>query len=293
MTAVERALTFASAKGHRDENFPVASFLIRPCHRAVILAFYDFARAADDIADHPSATPQQKFAALAHMQATLLGEDDVEPTARRLRSALQARGLESRHAVDLLEAFTRDVTKRRYRDWADLMDYCSYSAAPVGRFVLDVHGESRATWPVSDALCAALQVINHLQDCGVDFRRLDRVYIPLEEFAAAHLEPSVLAEEHACPELRSAIERLAVRCAGLLQDARSLPALVRDRRLALEIAVIQKLAENLARRLMRRDPLSERVHHRSLEAVGLGLLAVFGVGTSRISARLRHRRREE
>src|SRR5690242_8306830 len=131
------------------------------------------------------------------------------------------------------------------------MDYCAYSAAPVGRFVLDVPGESPTTWPASDALCAALQVINHLQDCGKDFRRLDRVYIPLEEFAAVGLEPAVLADARARPELRAVIERLATRCADLLRDARPLAAQVRDRRLALEIAVIQELAESLTRRLMR------------------------------------------
>jgi squalene synthase HpnC len=285
MTSVARAASFGSGKGHHDENFPVASLLIRPRHRALILAFYDFARAADDIADHPTATAAQKFAALAHMRATLLGEEDVEPTALRLRSASAERGLKSRHALDLLEAFTRDVTKRRYRDWADLMDYCAYSAAPVGRFVLDVHGESRATWPASDALCAALQVINHLQDCGKDFRRLDRVYIPLEEFAAVGLEPAVLAEARARPELRTVLARLATRCAELLREARPLAAHVRDRRLALEIAVIQGLAESLTRRLMRRDPLSERVHHRPLEAAGLGLLAALSLGTSRLRGR--------
>ena len=59
---------------------------------------------------------------------------------------------------------------------------------PVGRFVLDVHGESRATWPANDALCAALQIINHLQDCGKDYRNLNRVYIPLDAFAAAGAE---------------------------------------------------------------------------------------------------------
>src|SRR5919107_1411517 len=94
-----------------------------------------------------------------------------------LRTTLRERALSPGHARDLLKAFRLDATKRRYRDWDDLMHYCAYSAMPVGRYVLDVHGESRATWPASDALCAALQVINHVQDCGADYRALDRVYI--------------------------------------------------------------------------------------------------------------------
>ena len=102
------------------------------------------------------------------------------PRPKRWRCArvLLERGFSDQHALDLLEAFRRDVTKLRYRDWDDLMDYCRYSAMPVGRFVLDVHGESPDTWPANDALCAALQIINHLQDCAKDYRDLDRVYIP-------------------------------------------------------------------------------------------------------------------
>jgi len=100
-----------------------------------------------------------------------------------LRSALAERGLPPRHARDLLTAFRMDVTKLRYEDWDDLIHYCSYSAMPVGRFVLDVHGESTATWPASDAVCAALQINNHLQDCGKDFRELNRVYIPRDALA--------------------------------------------------------------------------------------------------------------
>jgi phytoene/squalene synthetase len=162
------------------------------------------------------------------------------------------------------------------------MDYCSYSAAPVGRFVLDVHGEAKTTWPASDALCSALQVINHLQDCAKDFRQIDRVYIPLDEFAAASFEPDALAQPRASTALLAVIARLAARTAGLLEDSKPLAIQVHDRRLAMEIAVIQRLAESLVKKLMRRDPLSERVHHRPVEALGVGLLAIFGFGARRI-----------
>ncbi len=72
----------------------------------------------------------------------------------------------SRHSLDLLIAFRRDATKLRYADWDELYDYCRYSAMPVGRHVLDLHGEDRATYVPSDALCTSLQVLNHLQDCA-------------------------------------------------------------------------------------------------------------------------------
>src|SRR5262245_39769713 len=136
-------------KTHRGENFPVASWLIGREHRPTILRFYRFARAADDVADHPTLPEQEKLKLLDQLEATLLGKNDVAADAIPLRGALAERKLTPQHAQDLLTAFRMDVTKRRYRDWDDLMHYCRYSAMPVGRFVLDVHGESRSTWPAN------------------------------------------------------------------------------------------------------------------------------------------------
>jgi squalene synthase HpnC len=262
-----------SGKGHRDENFPVASRLIHPRHRDVILAFYRFARTADDIADHATAKPDEKLRLLEEMRRTVLGETDAEPTAVALRTIMASRNLSPLHAVDLLVAFSRDVTKLRYGDWDELMDYCRYSAMPVGRFVLDVHGEGRSAWPASDALCSALQVVNHLQDCGKDYRDLDRVYIPLDIFAASGIGPEALGEARASPALLRAIAAIAKRNAILLTRAKPFTGQIRDFRLALEVGVIQRLAEDLNRRLLNRDPLSERVHHRKSEVVGLALSA--------------------
>ena len=176
----ETAAALASGKGSSDENFPVASALIAPRHRPVVMAFYRFVRAADDVADSATAEPAVKLALLEDLRAGLTGESDKSAEGLALRRALAEHALSDQHALDLLEAFRRDVTKLRYADWDDLMDYCRYSASPVGRFVLDVHGEDPALWPMNDALCNALQVINHLQDCGKDRREIDRVYIPLD-----------------------------------------------------------------------------------------------------------------
>jgi squalene synthase HpnC len=263
----------ASGKGHRDENFPVASFIIKPRHRSAVMAFYRFARKADDIADHESETPARKLTLLEAMRATLAGESDADAEALALRYAQDARGLSSEHGLDLLEAFRRDVTKTRYADWPELLDYCRYSAMPVGRFVLDVHGEDHALWPANDALCAALQIINHLQDCAKDYAALDRVYIPKDALAAAGLDVSVLAEPKAPPALRALIAELAGRTWALLDRSRPFAAGVKDARLAYEVAAIQRLAEDLTRKLMRRDPLSERVHHTKPEMLGLLALA--------------------
>jgi squalene synthase HpnC len=262
----------SSGKGHRDENFPVASFVLRREHRAPIMTFYRFARAADDIADHAEAGEDVKLRLLGQMRAGLEGQG--APEAMALAEAARMRGLGLVHAHELLDAFTRDVTMRRYPTWDALMGYCRLSAMPVGRFVLDVHGEDRAIWPLSDALCAALQVINHLQDCGKDYQALDRVYVPLDALGAEGLRIDALGKPQASPALLRVISGLAERTQALLADSAPFAGAIRDRRLAAEVAVIQKLAENLCDVLTRRDPLSERVHHSKLRAGGTAMKAL-------------------
>jgi hydroxysqualene synthase len=271
-----------SGKGHRDENFPVASRLIHPRHRAPILAFYEFVRTADDIADHATLTPPEKLALMDRLEATLLGRNDDDPVAVALRSQLAARQLTPRHAQDLLTAFRMDVTKLRYRDWDDLIGYCTYSAMPVGRFVLDVHGESRALWPANDALCAALQIINHLQDCGKDYRNLDRVYIPLDVLATTGARVEELDAGSASAPLLDSVHRLARRTGDLLRESRPFSAGIEDARLALEVAVIQTFAERLAAVLTRRDPLSQRVHLGKAGVAGFGLVGLIWGATRRV-----------
>ena len=257
-----------SGKSHRGENFPVASWLIHPRHRAPILAFYQFVRTADDIADHASLKPDEKLALLDQLDADLDGAGDRNPEAVALRNQLAKRGLSPRHAKDLLTAFRLDVTKLRYRDWDDLIGYCAYSAMPVGRFVCDVHGESQAVWPANDALCAALQIINHLQDCQADYRNLNRVYVPLDALAAAGVDVEALGEPRASPALLGCLHKLADKTELLLRQADGFPSLVQDRRLGLEIAVIVRLAHHLTGLLMLRDPLIDRVHLSKFGALG-------------------------
>jgi len=272
----------ASGKGSTDENFPVASHLIAPRHRPVVLAFYRFARAADDVADNALAEPQTKLDLLEALRASLVGESDEAPEGRDLRPILIARGLTDQHALDLLEAFRRDVTKLRYGSWDDLMDYCRYSASPVGRFVLDVHGESRDLWPMNDALCNALQVINHLQDCGKDRREIDRIYVPLDRLAAAGIGVEALDEPVASPALRGVIKALAEDTMRLLDVSRPFARKIRDSRLALEVGVIQALAEDLCRGLMIRDPLSQTVHHDKAKMGAIALGAMFKTSFARL-----------
>ncbi|MGD1037374.1 MAG: squalene synthase HpnC [Roseiarcus sp.] len=263
-----------SGKTHRDENFPVASWLVSDRHRGAILAFYRFVRAADDVADHPTLSPDRKLAMLDDLGDALCGGGPRDPEAEPLRLALRERGLGPRHALDLLDAFRLDVRKSRYADWAELMDYCRLSAAPVGRFVLDVHDEDEAIWPASDALCAALQVINHLQDCAEDYRRLDRVYLPQDVLAAHGASIEMLGAAHASPALLGALAELARRALELTERGATLILQIASLRLALEVAAIQSLARRLAHALESRDPLSQGVH---LGKGGFALVGGLGV----------------
>jgi len=274
-----------SGKGHRDENFPVASHLVHPRFRAPILAFYEFVRVADDIADHAELAPERKLELLDRLEGSLLGHNDADPEGVRLAAVLAERSLSPKHAQDLLDAFRLDVTKLRYANWDELMHYCSLSAMPVGRYVLDVHGESRATWAASDAICAALQIINHIQDCRNDFRNLDRVYIPLDYLALAGTNVQALDAPRASPELLACLHKLAARTADLLRDGWPLPDQIRDFRLSLEISVIHRLAWSLVHTLMARDPLHDKVHLKSLGFAGVGMLGVVNGLRRRIGRR--------
>ncbi len=168
-----------SGKDRGDENFPVGSLLIEQKYRRPMHCYYAFARNADDIADRSDLAPDDKVARLDIMEDVLLGRrDSGSRSALALRQSLAETGVTPVHATELLIAFRRDATQLRYTTIDDLYDYCRYSAVPVGRYVLDLHGESRATYPPSDALCVSLQILNHLQDCAKDLAELDRCYLP-------------------------------------------------------------------------------------------------------------------
>lgn len=248
-----------SGKTHKDENFPVAG-LIAARHRPAVIAFYDFVRTGDDIADHPTLPAGEKVALLDRMAAELTGDAPASEVSAPLNAALAERGLSPQHALDLLDAFRLDATKTRYADWDDLIAYCRLSAMPVGRFVLDVHGESKALWPGNDALCAALQIINHVQDCQKDFRALDRVYLPEDVLAAFDASVPMLDLPQATPQLRAALTHMVERTSELLDESRAFSQGIRDLRLACEVAAIQSLAERLNTGLATRDPLADTVH---------------------------------
>ncbi|HYS85508.1 MAG TPA: squalene/phytoene synthase family protein, partial [Bradyrhizobium sp.] len=217
-----------------------------------------------------------KLKLLDLLEAELLGQGDSQPEAVNLRRALAERSMPPRHALDVLVAFRMDVTKLRYENWDEVIHYCRYSAMPVGRFMLDVHGESTSTWAASDTLCAGLQINNHLQDCGKDYRELNRVYIPRDALAAAGASVEALGLEQAPAPLLQCLHSLAARTEVLLDQSKSLSAEVKDFRLGLEIAVIQAFADKIVRLLKVRDPLSQTVHLGPMELIAYSLGGMAG-----------------
>lgn len=250
-----------SGKDAAYENFPVGSWLLPAALRPHIARFYAYARAIDDIADDPALPADEKISRLDGFAAAIRGltTDAAFAKAHAMRESLRETAVAPQHCLDLISAFQQDAVKRRYASWEDLIDYCNRSAAPVGRYLLDLHGGSRDGYAASDALCNALQVINHLQDCQEDYRRLDRVYLPtpwLEEVGATVAD---LDRTAATAGIRRVLDRCLDGTERLLVVAASLPPSLRSRRLAMESAAILVIARSLVRRLRTGDPLAERI----------------------------------
>ncbi len=263
-----------SGKGAKDENFPVGSFLLPKALRPHVATYYAFARAIDDIADDEELPSDEKITRLQAMAAALRGEPghgSEFAKAHDLRESMLATNVPVDHGADLTIAFVQDCQKLRYQSWEELLGYCENSANPVGRYLLDLHGEDKVGYRYSDALCTVLQIVNHLQDCGDDRRSLDRVYIiePWLKEAGGVVED--LDQQAESPALRTVINRMLDGCEALMVDARRLPANLQSKHLAMESAVIVRLADRLIRLLRRGDPLATRVSLSKIDFLRAGI----------------------
>lgn len=257
----------ASGTGHY-ENFPVASLLVPRSLRPAVRAIYRFARYADDVADEGDAAAHARLAELERLRSALLGRAE-HPEVERLRPHLAAHALPVAEFTALLSAFSQDVVTSRYADFAALRDYCARSADPVGHLVLALFGaHGPRTVPLADAICTALQLINFLQDLAIDWSR-GRLYLPLDELAAAGLDPGSVGAAVAAgrsPEaLRAVIASQARRCRALLEAGAPLVGQV-PVRLAWELRatlaggarILEQLAANGYDPLARRPKLGWR-----------------------------------
>jgi phytoene synthase len=252
------------SKRRRDESFPVASLVLSSAVRGAVIAFYDFARMADDIADEPDLTSDEKLARLGALETALVSGAPEIPEAERLRAIDSEQKAGLSQARDLLRAFRQDATKDRYQDWAELIEYCRLSANPVGRFLLALHGEQRSARMPADALCTALQILNHIQDCARDRERLNRIYIPTPWMRAAASEAAFF-DPTTSSARRRVLDAMLDRVDALLDQAQILPQRLQDRRLRAQSIATHALARCLSRRLRRADPVIGRVQVSKLD----------------------------
>ncbi|WP_366657967.1 squalene/phytoene synthase family protein [Fodinicurvata sp. EGI_FJ10296] len=287
----------ARRKSDRDESFPVASRLLGREIRPVVLAFYRFARSADDIADDPARDRPTALADLGRIEQALrpesdnAGRGDDDPVvaagvaaARDFSRLAGERGISDRHARDLLVAFRRDIAGMSYETWDDLMDYCRWSAVPVGRFLLDLHGEADgANREAVDGLCAALQILNHVQDCAADLRTLGRVYIPMDLLCAHGAAIPALRSDRCSVPLRMALNACLDGAADLLGGARNAPSPIAHRGLNAQYRAAIVAGDRLCHRLRHGDPLAARVDLSALDRVWIGAagLAAFVQSSAR------------
>lgn len=182
------------------ENFPVASRVVPARLRGPVAAIYAFARTADDFADEGGRNPQERLALLSdygrRLDAMAAGDPDDslgdDPVFVALGDACRRHRLPPALFHDLLDAFRQDVTRKRYADFAEVLDYCRRSANPVGRLLLHLYEEADADkLRRSDAICSALQLINFLQDIAQDYHEHGRIYLPQDEMRACGV-----GEEH-------------------------------------------------------------------------------------------------
>ena len=253
-------------KNRHMENFPVGSLLIPRHLRSDIHAYYRFARLADDVADHAELSTESKLEQLNAMDGTLQGDSDIRgvldpaqySATAAVRDQLIERNLDVSLASDLLEAFRWDADNNPCRTWGDLINYCRFSACPVGRFLLALHGEKEGE-EESDALCTALQILNHLQDAKDDYCRLKRLYLPLDWLEHDNASPADLTEAATSPELMTTLNRIMSQIDLLLSRASDLPRRIRDRGLAAESVMCLSLARSLLSRLKENDLIANKV----------------------------------
>jgi len=250
-----------SGKGTGDENFPVASLFLSAKARPHVLAFYAFARAADDVADSSALSQDEKLSVLKAMSDQLTkGDGKPHPKVFALYQSLKTTGIGETNAQDLLKAFRRDAKKPRTADWDDLMGYCELSAAPVGRQLIELEGAKPGfNYTANDALCAALQILNHIQDVKDDYLSIDRVYVPADWMGNLGVKESDLGAEKASPRVRLVLNHMLDGVDDLLDQACILPRQIKSKGLAREAAGILNIARALSTRLRSQDPVAGRV----------------------------------
>ena len=255
MDSIETTLT----KNHKQENFPVGSWLLPQKIRLKILIFYKFARAADDIADSPNLSKSEKIKRLNLFKKAIKSKKGRVPKANDLRKICKKNKIKINHALNLLKAFKQDAVKKRYKNWTELINYCKYSATPVGRFVIDLHKEKKTSYKFSDPLCIALQILNHIQDCKEDYNKINRVYLPFTFLKKYKVKLPQLKKNYTEKNLRLAIDEILSHTEKLIKQADKFKKIMENNKLSNETTFILEIAKSLLKLLKKRDPLKNKV----------------------------------
>ncbi len=234
------------------ENFPVASIMLPGHLRRPVIAIYRFARAADDIADEGDATAEARLAQLVGFARKLdriaSGQPTPDPPFEALAAAIREFQLPMALFHDLLSAFSQDVVKTRYRDFAQLLDYCQRSANPIGRLLLRLYGVTAPRdLEQSDAICTALQLINFWQDIAIDHEK-GRVYVPQDELARFGVEEADLVAHGTNPSRQALIAYQIDRSSAMLESGAPLAGRLQGR-IGMELGLIVEGGLSIARKL--------------------------------------------
>lgn len=267
------------------ENFPVASRLLPGHMRGPVAAIYCFARRADDLADEGDMSQAQRLAQLDALEARLLAAaegapgDDEEFIA--LAHTIRTRGLPVSPFRDLLDAFRQDVTKQRYADFGEVMQYCRRSANPVGRLLLQLCGHTgERALAYSDAVCSALQLINFYQDLSQDFHESGRIYLPQDEMARFGVTEAHIEQGISDAAMRGLMQLQYDRADRLLRSGAPLGSILRGR-FGLEIRLIIAAGARVLWLLKRqRDDLFSRPRLGAADYIAIFWAALFPAGTA-------------
>lgn len=265
-------------KQAKDENFPVG-MLISPKLKNIVQTYYQAARDADDAADNPLLSAEQKKAVLDNIELAFRQPD--MPTefksAAKLGRLFAAENLDSSLYTDLLTAFRMDAENQPIEIWEQLLNYCNYSAAPVGRFMLAIHNENPSSYLPAATLCAVLQITNHLQDLKKDAVNLQRFYLPHEMMEQHGARYSDIYLSFTKPALREVINETTDKLRMMLQDAEPIFKIVKNIRLKWELGVIFSLTNSMIKKIERRDVL-----HDNIRLNGFDWIKALGSGLNRI-----------
>lgn len=250
-------------KNKHQENFPVGMMMFNHNIRKIVADYYRFARYADDIADNPHLKPQNKVEKLYELEEIFTGQRNYKGQkfkfVQTLKDEFAKHNLSPDLATDLLIAFRKDSLGFDYQTWGQLVDYCKYSAAPVGKFMLAVHQENPSTFLPATSLCVALQIVNHVQDLKYDVSLLKRLYLPAEIMKKYHLRQEDLVQEKSSISLQKAVKHIMEKTLGLVKEGSLLPELIKSLSLRIEVCIILSLTNIMIKKILKGDILAQEI----------------------------------